>query len=135
MGRIRARRLALIWLAAVLVAGCGVPTDASLYVSNHSGATWYLAVDERSGPHLVAKVGDGAEGPVLEWQSGGDRTVSVLDAKCKKVGTLEVQPDGSFALPAVPGLTATIEAHAAPASARYAESLASTSDCGGEGYL
>ena len=135
MGRTRARRFAIIWLTAMLVAGCGVPPDASLYVSNHSGATWYLAVTSQDGMYFVSKVGDGADGLALEWRSGGDRTVSVLNKKCKKVGTLEVQPDGSFALSAVPGLTATIEAQATPGGSDTAGISYPTLDCGGGAYL
>ena len=131
---IRTQRLVLACLAAVLlVAACNLREDASLYVANHSGATWYLAVDSRDHMHFVTKVADGAEGLALVWESHGDRTVTILDKSCNAVGKFEVQPDGSYALPAVPGLTATIEARRR--TGESVDGIELTSDCGGGGYL
>jgi hypothetical protein len=132
--RISARRLTLAWLAILVVAaGCNLREDATLYVSNHSGATWYLAVDSKDGMHFVSKVADGAEGFALVWESHGDRSVSVLNKSCEVVGTFQIQPDGSYALPAVPGLTATIEARRTTGS--YVDGVELTTDCGGGYYL
>ena len=77
MLRIRAWRAVLAWsLLVVLVAACNPNEDASLYVSNHSGATWYLEVHDKTGMDFVSKVTDGAEGFALSWESHGDRTVT-----------------------------------------------------------
>jgi hypothetical protein len=63
---IRTQRPVLACLAtALLVAACNLREDASLTVSNHSVATWYLAVDSRDHMHFVTKVADGAEGVAL----------------------------------------------------------------------
>jgi hypothetical protein len=113
-----------------------VPSDASLYIANHSGAAWYLAVEDQAWPgaHLVAKVENGASGLALTWLSNGERSVTVLDAKCRTVGVLVAKPDGSYALPSVHGLTATIEARAEHLGDQLAEGVEMTSDCGGGGY-
>jgi hypothetical protein len=128
------RRVVLALPALLLLVGaCNLNEDASLHVSNHSGATWYLAVDSKDGMHFVSKVSDGAEGLALVWESHGDRTVSVLDTSCKEVGTLKPQPDGSYALPEVPGLTATIEARARTGQDVVGIEVPSP-DCGGGAY-
>jgi hypothetical protein len=119
----------------VLIAGCNLNEDASLFVSNHSGATWYLAVDSKDGMHFVSKVSDGAEGLALVWESHGDRTVTVLDESCDVVGTFRLQPDGSFALPEVPDLTATIEARRTTGGSNDVGIELPSLDCGGNAYM
>ena len=119
--------------AALLLAGCA-NSDTSLYVANHTGKALYLAVEQGDGMRFVAKVADGADGLALSWEGGVNVPVSVLDLSCTVVGTFGPQSDGTFAVAAVPSLTAKIESHGTGLFDRLSDAVAYTDECGGEFY-
>ncbi len=63
----------------VFVVFCGI-CNTSLYISNHSGSAWYVAVTSNGGMHSVARVADGADRLAFDRMGGVDIPVSVLDS-------------------------------------------------------
>ncbi len=116
-----------------MLAGCA-NSDTSLYVSNHTGKTLYLAVEQSDGMRFVAKVADSADGLALFWEGGVSVPVSVLDLSCTVLGTFEPQSDGTFVVAAVPSLTAKIQSQRKGLFEPLSDAVALTYDCGGEFY-
>lgn len=130
------RRWILAFAAALLAvaAACTSPGDTSMYASSSSDRVWLLKVpraptDDTS--FWVVRVRPRADAFAFSW-IGTDVSVQILREDCSVAGTMMPQPDGTYASPDAPGLTARLEAHGAPIGSRDPSSgVEDVEECGG----
>ncbi len=105
-------RWALMLIASMLVVvGCS-QFDYQLRIANESDQVWLVRVSVGGSygeEQFVRRLQPGAEGLALQWNETRTPTLELLREDCSIAGIFEIAADGSASVPAVPGISGTIE--------------------------
>ena len=135
----RIRRLmgvSTLALAGILLVGCK-SGDFELHVRNTTDQTWLVKVaiggDWGPNDYWVSRVLPGANGLAFGWNGEEDEPIQLLNESCAVIGVFTKNPDGTYGVAEVPGISGTISSapHRFPQPRPTPELIEGTPNCGG----